>query len=467
MDKNTDDGKTIENSKHPFNLLILLSFILFLSTKILTYFPKDWLAGGLYSWVYTDWLIDYSAGFVRRGLAGELLSAASNSIHPYHFAVILSWGVFLILVIGYLYLVLQNIKKIPPLYLIIILFLPSLLLFYMFDHSALGRKEMLGYPFLFMHLFLIKQQFNMSPTNKNSYVKFLPVITWLFLPLHILIHEASLFLFIPIHIMMSWTVLSYNENHHFYKKLSGLALMYSPVFITFLIVSALGRPELDVVQKICTHWEALHAINQGACQIGNPNTMWTLPGAFTALAWNFSQATSLTASLSTRVILIWLLIFLLFSFISIAYLGKLSTLLSVDEDGQQPVEQTSQWKHSTLIRFKYFLIPLLCSLPLYILGWDWGRWFAVISINFAIIALSKELGYMEAKTLPINNSFFNWLTRITNTLTTSRIKISHVTLSVFLLIILFYIRLPHCCISDNNFEFIAEPLKEILQFMAK
>ena len=68
MDKKTDNGKNIEDSKYPFNSLIVLSFILFLSTKILTYFPKDWLAGNLYSWVYTDWLIDYSAGFVRRGL---------------------------------------------------------------------------------------------------------------------------------------------------------------------------------------------------------------------------------------------------------------------------------------------------------------------------------------------------------------------------------------------------------------
>lgn len=458
---------TTDNLQYQFNFLILLTFILFLSTQFLTHLPNDWFSGGLYSWVYTDWLIDYSAGFVRRGLSGELVYAVSDFIHPYHFSVILSWSIFLILVVGYLYLVFKNLKKIPPLYLIIILFLPSLLPFYVFDHSALGRKEMLGYIFLFIHLFLIKWQFSLSPFNKNTYIKFLALITFLFLPLHILIHESSLLLFIPVHIMMSWTVLSYHENHHFYKKLKVLMLMYSPVFITFLIVYALGRPELEVVQKICTHWEALHALRQGTCQIDNENTMWTLPGALSALAWNFSQATSLAASLSIYIIFGWLFIFLLLSFISMAYLGQLSTLLSLDENKQSPlVEQTNQWKHSTLIRFKYFLIPILCSLPLYLVGWDFGRWFAVTSINFAIIVLSKELGYMEAKILPMNNSFFKQLTRMTNIITISRTKISHVLTPTFILIILFYLRLPHCCISEN-FEFVAQPLREFLQFMAK
>jgi hypothetical protein len=113
------------------------------------------------------------------------------------------------------------------------------------------------------------------------------------------------------------------------------------------------------------------------------------------------------------------------------------------------------------------LIPILCSLPLYILGWDFGRWFAVTSINFAIIVLSKELGYMEAKILPINNPFFNQLTRITNIITTSRLKTSSIIVSLFLLIILFYLRLPHCCISDKHFEFVAQPLQEILQFITR
>ena len=74
---------TNQETQQPFNLLILLVFIFFLTNQLLFWLVKDFFSNGLNTWVYTDWLIDYSAGFVRRGLSGELIRAAAGFINPY------------------------------------------------------------------------------------------------------------------------------------------------------------------------------------------------------------------------------------------------------------------------------------------------------------------------------------------------------------------------------------------------
>src|SRR5262245_62298440 len=93
------------------NILILGVYVFFLSTKIMYWLPRDLLTDSLYSWVYTDWLIDYSSGFTRRGLAGGLLSVASIFVHPYILATFLSWLIFAAVVCGYLRLCIRSIDQ--------------------------------------------------------------------------------------------------------------------------------------------------------------------------------------------------------------------------------------------------------------------------------------------------------------------------------------------------------------------
>jgi len=454
---------TNQETQKQFNLLILLVFIFFLTNQVLFWLVKDFFSNGLSTWVYTDWLIDYSAGFVRRGLSGELIRAASGFIHPYQFSVILSWSVYFALIIAYLYLIMRNLTIIPSQYLLVVLFLPSLILFYIFDHAALGRKEILGFSLVFIHLLIVQMQVK-KPLA--AYLKYLWLLTFLLLPIHIFIHEASLFLFLPVHLMISWSMLSYQKGA---RKLIVLLLIYAPVILSFLSIFFWGRPELSVAQTICQNWEAADAFQQGACRSRNKsaNLMWALPGAFTALPWNIFQATSLPSSLSMSVILTWLGLFFLFSFIALFYLGRLSTLLSLAVNQEMTVDSAIQRQHSAMIRFKYFFIPVICTLPLYLLGWDFGRWFAVSSINFALIALSKELGYLEMQILPAQNSLLQKLVNLHDSLIPSRIQISGTVVLIFLLFILFYLRLPHCCLSETNFAFLAEPLISIMLFMVK
>jgi hypothetical protein len=44
---------------------------------------------------------------------------------------------------------------------------------------------------------------------------------------------------------------------------------------------------------------------------------------------------------------------------------------------------------------KYFVLPLLLSLPVYVTAYDYGRWFTVTCINFAMVAVSANLPCRE------------------------------------------------------------------------
>ncbi len=54
-------------------------------------------------------------------------------------------------------------------------------------------------------------------------------------------------------------------------------------------------------------------------------------------------------------------------------------------------------EYARAMAYKYFLLPLLISAPLYILGWDMGRWFTVICINYVMVSLSPELNTAESQ----------------------------------------------------------------------
>jgi len=52
------------------NSVLLAGFAAMLLREVLFWLPKDVSGTSLNYWAYTDWLIDYSQGFIRRGLSG-------------------------------------------------------------------------------------------------------------------------------------------------------------------------------------------------------------------------------------------------------------------------------------------------------------------------------------------------------------------------------------------------------------
>jgi hypothetical protein len=121
------------------NSLLLFAFSAIWVRDFLYWLPKDAFGTSLNYWAYTDWLIDYSQGFIRRGLSGEIWRLVPATVPPLEFIAVFSWVLILAAVLGYIRMLARSWKTYHPLTLFGLLFLPSLFFFYLHDHDAIAR----------------------------------------------------------------------------------------------------------------------------------------------------------------------------------------------------------------------------------------------------------------------------------------------------------------------------------------
>lgn len=447
------------------NRLILTGFVLFTVSHFLRSFPEDLFQGGFHYWVYTDWLIDYSAGFTRRGLSGELLRLASGMVRPYTFAVVLSWLLFALLTVGYVRLCHRSLHRLTPMALAVLLFSPSFLLFYLYDDGALGRKEMLGYLILLAHLLLLERRSapgtagTPEAPDSRSYVRSAALLTAVLIPVHLLVHEASLLLFVPVHMVISWSTLRLDRGLPLGSALRYGGVLYLPVFLTFAVIFFLGRPSFEQAQQICQNWENLQALAPGSCADAVDPHMFALPGALTGLPWSFAEAASLLTWLGPAAIAAWIFVVAVLGYVTLRFCGVTATLIASERES---ADSRALMRHPAVMSAKYFFVPVVCSLPLYALAPDFGRWVAVACINFAMICMSREVNQTEL-TLARGSLLATASERHPvgrRLITASRIRPSGTAILILLLFVIFFIRLPHCCMRT---AFLAEPLRSIVR----
>jgi len=379
--------------------LILNPFMLFIFFAVwmkdfFYWFPKDAFGTSLNYWAYTDWLIDYSQGFIRRGLSGEILRLVPAAVPPIEFVAGFSWILILAVALGYLRLLVRSWKIFHPLTLFGLLFLPSLFIFYLHDHDTIARKEILGYVTLLLHLFIIEKLFPLGEDSAlpngilRRYFGWLLPIAVILLPAIILVHEGNFLLFVPLHAMITLTVLRMKARLNFPQAALWAGLVYLPAALAFGAVYLSGTPRYSVLLGICDKWAATGAIREGTCHLP-PDKLngSTLPGAFIPMQWSLPKAAQITQFVilmnwkAWMVILPALLIMLWYLFRQVMYAILCSR-------SQRSFSLQSAQRYAGLFFRKYFLIPFLLSLPVYFTAYDYGRWFTVTCINFSMLAVS-------------------------------------------------------------------------------
>lgn len=100
-------------------------------------FNADW-----HAWAVGDWLINYAAGFVRRGLLGELILRLSDATNFKPNILVILTQVSLWIAFIFLFFIRLRNKQIS-FYFLLIIFSPAFILFYGFDGAAVGRKEII------------------------------------------------------------------------------------------------------------------------------------------------------------------------------------------------------------------------------------------------------------------------------------------------------------------------------------
>ena len=108
-----------------------------------------------------DWLINFSAGFVRRGLPGELAKAAA-AVTGLGLAriVLLSQILLCISFVTLFWMLIRDKEK--PFWFLLFVFSPATLLFTVIDSSSVGRKEILLYVFLAVYLNVLTRKVSLQ-----------------------------------------------------------------------------------------------------------------------------------------------------------------------------------------------------------------------------------------------------------------------------------------------------------------
>jgi hypothetical protein len=384
-----------------FNSFLLVVFSGAWIRDFLYWLPRDAYGTSLNYWAYTDWLVDYSQGFIRRGLSGEIWRIIPRTIPPIEFVALFSWILILAIAFGYVRLLARSWKVFHPLTLFGLLFLPSLFFFYLHDHDAIGRKEILGYVTLLLHLIVVERSFpigngsTFEGGNFKRYVGWLLPVALILLPAIILVHEGNFLLFVPLHGMITLTILKMKPLSSTKRAALWTGLMYIPATLVFGAVYLSGTPGYQTLFGICQNWLAAGAIREGSCVLP-PNKLSgsTLPGSFNPMQWSLTQAVKYTVTIISMHWIEWILILPTLG-ISLWYLIRQAVYSILRSRFKQSFSLQSALRYSGRFFRLYFLIPFLLSLPVYFTAYDYGRWFTVASINFTLLAVSVNLPCWE------------------------------------------------------------------------
>lgn len=383
------------------NSLLLLIFSAAWIRDVLYWLPKDAFGTSLNYWAYTDWLIDYSQGFIRRGLSGEIWRLVPPSVSPLEFVAVFSWILILVVVFGYVRLLAQSWKIYHPLTLFGLLFLPSLFIFYIHDHNAIARKEILGYATVLLHLLIVEKSFPLGDSvtltdgNLRRYVQWLIPVAVILIPAIILVHEGSFLMFVPLHVMITLTVLQMNSSRDFTRAALWAGLLYLPAAFTLGAVYLSGTPSHKMLLGICEKWLPAGAIREGSC-ILTPEKLSgsTLPGSFIPMEWSLPIAGDITRMIISTNWVAWILILATLG-VLLWYVARQAVYSILRSRSPQSFSPQSALRYTGLFFCKYFLIPFLLSLPVYFTAYDYGRWFTVTCINFSMLAVSANLPCWE------------------------------------------------------------------------
>ena len=363
-------------------------------------------------WPITEWLINYQAGFIRRGLPGEILLrffGHGSLLRALYFGMFLSFALYIAL---FLWVYWKSGIRNGRVLLVAILIQGGI--FHMgLSADFYTRKENLFLIFFAIQCLLYMQIQSTTQGHEKFWISLYALLLIVVSPVLVLIHEAYLFLSFPISALLLW-VLMLERPHLRYLRFVLIALCVE-VPLTFLICSHF-HGDILMSQVI---WDSLPFVDR---LLLSPAAPYSAFGAIGSLGWGLGQhLTTLYGVMSSGGIFVWI-------FFGAGNLFVLAYIFSSLQSGGFGGEQTQY--------FRWILIALLLLLPMFLIASDWGRWIASISNHMILIMFAFWKSGLSRK--PEANRLFLFLGR-------------HAALSggsiVFGACILYEIgfKMPECC----------------------
>lgn len=326
-----------------------------------------------YSYQYEDWLINYSHGFVRRGLVGEFMIKFSQAIGANLQLIVF---LFLILVLSVFYY--QSFKLFSKLKhnfkILFLIFSPFFFFFYIVNHSAGIRKEF----FIFIFFCYLVSIINIKNVKKNLW-KFS-----CFFPVLILIHEG-LFFYLSFYVLFVLFFLTNKNNlNSNFLQLVLTIITSSIIFYTSFIF----KGSTEHVVSICN---SLGVYVKETCVHG---------GAINQLKDKLIPAAEMVYREHNLISIIQWVLITFYSFLPILYLLK-------DSKFKKTLYLENLFKiKKTNLFIIFLLINCICILPLFFIAFDWGRWISIyyhLLVFVLIFLIKNKILIIKNSLIKINN----------------------------------------------------------------
>ena len=352
---------------------------------------------------YSDWLINYQGGFVRRGLAGEVLFQLYNLLKIPLDSLVLTLIIFLYSV--FYFLLFKIIKKIKFNFITLLAILSPLSFLYpVMEQKISGRKDILFLAFVLIVIHFIK---NFNFKNQKFY---------LFLVFLITTFTHSGFIFYTPYLVTIFILTNIKRN---FKELT-LELFWigsSLIFITLVILNYSSITP-NSVEMLC------QSIQEFLPNCGKQDYL-------ESLTWSLSYEKSLVNTIWTRE---GYQLFYLISFV-LAF-GPLGYLLNISEFNEKKIKNFSP--------LLIFSLLILFTFPVYYIGADFGRYMFWSYLSSIIIFFY----FVQNKTIKVKLGV---------------VKINKIMILVIFLYC-FTWTIPHCC--NNNFKFIyKKPIENLTELL--
>ncbi len=333
--------------KKNFNFFLIFSTLFIIYVPLFRYYI-DLNNNKGHTFMTADWLINYNHGYISRGFFGTFLINFFNNQE--------SMLDFLSLVLIVIYIsIFYFISKIftqskQNIVSLILIFSPATFLFNIYDSQGSFRKEILGILSLVILASSIKE--------KKSHHIYLSGIIY---TIGIFSHSVNLFFLTTLIFILFYKIGS--------KKFSHYIFFIGSTFLNILFYFIFSNSEQDLYTKrnlMCQDLENLGL--SSLCGYGS----------FDFVVWDFNAAYLITQNIiiNENRNASYFYIFLFF-------LSMIPFLF--DKNFYKELKY-------------YFLIGLSFT-PLFLIGYDWGRWIYIISICFLIVYLTAKKNLINEKVM--------------------------------------------------------------------
>ena len=351
--------------------LFLYLFLLFSMSVCFLYLKHD--VGN--DSTISEWIINYSGGFTKRGLIGEISIYFSRLFDDELRDIILY---FQVLIIGtYFTLIFIFLKNIflERIYLLCI-FTPIFLLYPVYEIEVLARKEIFIFILFLVHLFVLIYKFEFSNISK--------LFTF---TISVLIWEPVLF-FLPMWIFIDFASKDFDKKRNLFFLIKDL-VFYIPGIIICIIFIFNPLSDAEHFKMTAVLKDEFNEVCYMSCSLLLYKS--SLIKQFTG---NFHAY-----SIENILRYIWIMI-----------IGFLPLFILLKHVNFKKKKITNFLINSEKKITNYFYLILSPVLILFLMGYDWGRW---VNISYTLILLTflylykKDLIKIDFETL--KKSKFNVL----------------------------------------------------------